>query len=504
MAAVRFLRVLLALIVVFLLLAPSVSALNIGSRSIKARPSKEYSPETAWDLGSYGCGVTIAIFDEGVDDRHPYLNGKVISGFDSTAEAPVQQVLFGNNPQPIQGSHGTPVAGLATSHGGKPFFKKENLPTWPDDALVGVAPCAWMVDVMFNDAVNGETLEQNIVQGFEWAIKNRNNTWGDQDASNDGIDIITMSWSPADGTKGDDAISKAANNAVRAGIVVLGSMGNSGAQTYRDWGAPAAADLSLGIGNIQNARTVTREDDVITASSTRGPRPDDGDDDLYEELKPDVSSPGQGIVGTGSSKLDGREYEYVCFGPGDPAFNAFPCKTSFGGTSAATPMTAGVVALMLSARPDLTPADIKEILHQSAVPHPSQTPSFPLLSAKYNYTYGYGMTDAYAAVKMALEWPGMELGKDTDADGVRDFQDNAPRNPLVAEVRMSVGAKAAGGARDTDGDGVPDERDPYPLDPHNKPTTKGGADSGGFVPGPNVLVASLALALVVFLGRRRT
>ncbi|HLE47889.1 MAG TPA: S8 family serine peptidase [Candidatus Thermoplasmatota archaeon] len=498
---VRILRVVLALAVLVLLVAPSVAALNVGAKSIKARPSKEYSPETAWDLGAYGCGVTIAVFDEGVDDRHPHLNGKVISGFDSTAEAPVQQILFGNNPQPLQGSHGTPVAGLALSHAGKPFFKKENVPTWPDDALVGVAPCAWMVDVMFSDAVNGETLEQNIVQAYEWAIKNRNNTWGDQDPSNDGIDIITMSWSPNDGTKGDDPISKAANDAVRAGIVVLGSMGNSGATTYRAWGAPAAADLTLGIGNLLNGRTVLRDDDKITPSSTRGPRPDDGDDDPYEELKPDVSSPGQGIVGAGASKLDGREYEYVCFGPGEPGQTVLPCKTSFGGTSAATPMTAGVVALMLSVRPDLTAAEIKEILHQTAQPHPEQTPSFPLLSAKYNYTFGYGMTDAYAAVKMALEWPGMELGKDTDADGVRDFQDKEPRNPLVADLRANKAATAVGGQRDTDGDGVPDSRDPYPLDPRNKPDAKAKADPGG-VPGPNVVVAALALGLVVWFRRR--
>src|SRR5687767_13089139 len=143
-------RVLLALASA-LLLAPAADALDIGARALQARPSAEYSPETAWDLGVYGCGVTIAVFDEGVDDRHPLLDGKVVAGLDTTASGPLQEMLFPNNPQPLQGSHGTPVAGLATSHGGQFFTRAEDAPAWADDALVGVAPCAWMVDVMFSD-----------------------------------------------------------------------------------------------------------------------------------------------------------------------------------------------------------------------------------------------------------------------------------------------------------------------------------------------------------------
>ena len=505
-------RVLLAALAAFLLAVPAAAALDVGARSLQARPSAEYSPQTAWDLGVYGCGVTIAVFDEGVDDRHPLLDGKVVAGVDVTATAPLQAILFPNNPQPLVGSHGTPVAGLATSHGGQFFTRAEDAPQWADDALVGVAPCAWMVDVMFNDVAGASTAE--MVSAFEWAIANQHNDWGDGDASNDGIDLVTMSWSPEDGTDGSDALSKAANKAVEAGIVVLGSMGNSGPD-YQPWGTPAAADLTLGIAALFDERTVTRSDDHIIDYSTPGPRPDDGDDDPYDEMKPDVASPAHNVRGPAASQLDGREYGTVCFGDPSGTVGGAPtdCNTTFGGTSAATPMTAGVVALMLSANGNLTPAEVKEILHQTADPHPDQTPQFPLLNARYNATYGWGMTNAYKAVLMAMQWPGMELGRDRDSDGVRDFLDARPFDPSNTTLRSDAAVVQstqtgsgngngtggpAGAGIDSDGDLVPDALDGAPFDPRSTVAPEaaaGGKDSPGLAPLVALgLLAGLAVA----------
>jgi hypothetical protein len=86
-------------------------------------------------------------------------------------------------------------------------------------------------------------------------------------------------------------------------------------------------------------------------------------------LKPDVSAPGQGSVST-----------YVSSGSG--------YGSSFGGTSSATPHTAGCVALMLSINPEMLPADISKVIELTSVEkgEPGKDPR-----------YGAGRIDALAA-----------------------------------------------------------------------------------------------------------
>ncbi len=86
-------------------------------------------------------------------------------------------------------------------------------------------------------------------------------------------------------------------------------------------------------------------------------------------LKPDVSAPGQGSIST-----------YVSSGTG--------YGSSFGGTSSATPHTAGCVALMLSINPEMLPADISKVIELTSVEKgaPGKDPR-----------YGTGRIDALAA-----------------------------------------------------------------------------------------------------------
>ena len=114
--------------------------------------------------------------------------------------------------------------------------------------------------------------------------------------------------------------------------------------------------------------------------SSRGPVPNDGSG----RIKPDIAAPGVDVV----SSLPGGTY-----GPLD-------------GTSMAGPHVAGVVALMWSANPALI-GDIdrtEQILKQTAQPYAGTiSPSECFAGgSRPNDAYGYGIVDAYAAVKMAL------------------------------------------------------------------------------------------------------
>ncbi|KAL9602177.1 MAG: hypothetical protein Q9219_002041 [cf. Caloplaca sp. 3 TL-2023] len=78
------------------------------------------------------------------------------------------------------------------------------------------------------------------------------------------------------------------------------------------------------------------------------------------------------------------------------------CYANHGGTSAAAPLGAGIFALALDVRPELTWRDLQHILVHTAVPineHEDWDKTF--IGRKFSHTYGYGKLDAYAIVEMA-------------------------------------------------------------------------------------------------------
>ncbi len=87
--------------------------------------------------------------------------------------------------------------------------------------------------------------------------------------------------------------------------------------------------------------------------------------------------------------------------------------TGFGGTSAATPIVAGVAALVRSANPDLTWRDVKLILAGSARKNDPTNRHWVLGALEYgsgtqrysfNHEYGFGVVDAGAAITLAQNW----------------------------------------------------------------------------------------------------
>jgi len=115
-------------------------------------------------------------------------------------------------------------------------------------------------------------------------------------------------------------------------------------------------------------------------------------------IMPDICAPGQTIISSRNSHMPTYSGGYpVHYTYTDPATRKIYRWTSSAGTSQASPHMAGVAALWLSANPNLTHMEVKNIAHESA--------ATPVLNAD---GWGAGMVDAYAGVKLALSLGSVE------------------------------------------------------------------------------------------------
>jgi subtilisin family serine protease len=352
--------------------ASVVPLMDISTQAVKANPSDEYSPRTARELGMTGEGVTIAVIDTGVDNEHPTFEGAFAAGVDFTApiNTPLNPADGSFDPDDRSG-HGTGVASIALGRGDS------------EGNYRGVAPEAGLIDIKVI-GINSMTLNQNsLLDALQWCADNINTQWGDTGYS--GVDIVTMSL----GTGNDGgAVAQAMDRIVDIGIVVVQGAGNSGGPY--DTAGTTWADRSLVVGVVDDQDTVDRSDDEIWPSSTYGPRTDDDDGNPYDELRPDLVAPGVSITFASSSRTSRIQ-----------GANGW---SSGSGTSYATPLVAGTAALMLQAKSSMEPTansnPVAKILHRTA--EQRGEPYDPLLSSTYNTKYGFGILDAYEAVKATL------------------------------------------------------------------------------------------------------
>jgi serine protease AprX len=279
--------------------------------------------------------LTIAIIDTGIDGGHAdFAGGKIIAWKD----------CVNNRPQPYDDQgHGTHVASIAA---GAVNSRGER----------GVAPGASLVGVKVLGA-DGQGTNADIVEGIEWCIQNRQRY---------GIDVINMSLSGNDSSDGTDAMSRAANRAVAAGIVVCVAAGNAGPGSYTI-SSPSAAEDVITVGNMVD---LGKGGFALWASSSHGPTADD-------RVKPDLCGPGYQILAAEANSGNGY--------------------TRMTGTSMASPYVAGVAALMLQANSKLSPVQVKAIMQGTAV-HFGRPGK--------NNEYGTGRLDAYAAIAGAAGKPG--------------------------------------------------------------------------------------------------
>jgi len=117
---------------------------------------------------------------------------------------------------------------------------------------------------------------------------------------------------------------------------------------------------------------------------------------LDERLKPNVSAPGVNVESALSSFRDGS-YSVTSTAELDGTTYDFG---KLSGTSMSSPATAGVVALMLEANPNLTPGDVRTILEWTAR-EDNDTGSLPV---EGDLVWGHGKVTASQAVMTSLGW----------------------------------------------------------------------------------------------------
>jgi serine protease AprX len=300
-------------------------------------------------LGFDGAGVGVAIIDSGNTVWHDDLTYhgsnpavRVVNG-----QRLVKFVDFVNGrviPYDDNG-HGSHVAGIIAGNGWDTLGSR-----------AGIAPAANLVSLKVLDAQGGGFIS-NVTGALDWVAANKTQY---------NIRVVNLSVGAAvTESYMTDPLTLAAKRVVDAGVVVVTAAGNlgknrtTGAIQFGGITSPGNAPWVLTVGADSHNGTVTRTDDTMADYSSRGPTWMDFN------AKPDVVAPGTGIVSLAvpGSLLYMTHPANLLSGS---LFSLTKPYISLTGTSMASPMVAGTVALMMQANPNLTPNLAKAIIEYTA------------------------------------------------------------------------------------------------------------------------------------------
>jgi serine protease AprX len=345
---------------------PTEQHMNRAAVTVGARAAQQQ-----W--GYDGAGVGVAVIDSGITNYHDDLNykgtsykvrvvaGQRVTGFVDFVNS--NPVAYDDN------GHGTHVAGIIAGNGYDSYGTR-----------AGIAPAAHLVSLKVLDKY-GRGVISDVIAAFDWAVANR---------VSHNIRVINLSvGARITESYETDPLTLAAKRAVDAGIVVVTAAGNlgknaNGKPLYGSITAPGNAPWVLTVGAYSTEGTPMRYDDVIASYSSRGPTAVDF------EAKPDLVAPGTGIVSITdpASEFYRTKGAYLLKGSRPTANKPY---LSLSGTSMASPVVAGTVALMMQANPKLTPNLVKAILQYTAQKY-----------SRYDaLTQGAGFLNAHGAVELA-------------------------------------------------------------------------------------------------------
>jgi hypothetical protein len=306
-----------------------------------------------------GEGTTIAIIDTGTDMDHDEFSGpgKLVAPRDTTANDA--------DPRPSgrDENHGTACAGVACAEG--------------RFGASGVAPQAKLMPIRMMSQLGS----QGEANAFYWAAEN-------------GADVISCSWGPADGRWWDpndplhdtvvplpDSTRLALDYALTRGregkgCVVLFAAGNGNESVDNDGYASYGGVLAVAASNDRSVRSVYSDfgDAVFCAFPSN-------DFEFPEEDRPVPLTPGI----------------WTTDRMGRTGYSDDDYTNSFGGTSSACPGAAGVAALVLSCNPSLTRDEVKDVLRRSCEQIDPEDGEYD--EQGHSHLYGYGRLNAESAAR---------------------------------------------------------------------------------------------------------
>ena len=347
-----------------------------------------------WALGYKGTGVGVAVIDSGISNEADLNGTKGNRLLYSVGLVPSQP-----NDSNDHYGHGTHVAGLIGGNGNKSTgnqFKR---------TFLGVAPDANILNFRVLD-VNGAGTDSTVIAAIEEAIALK---------STYNIRVINLSLGrPIYESYEQDPLCQAVEQAWKAGIVVVVAAGNDGrdlnlnAEGYGTIEAPGNDPYVITVGATRTMGTPAVSDDLMASYSSKGPS------FIDQIAKPDIVAPGNLVTSLQSGGSTLRKSNPTFYTP--KAFyqadnNLTDASSDYmplSGTSMATAVTSGAVALLVNAVPQLTPDQVKALLMRDAnktvLPQTSTVVANGISYTDHNdvFTVGAGYLDVYASVRDAL------------------------------------------------------------------------------------------------------
>jgi serine protease AprX len=339
----------------------------------------------AWAQGLDGTGIGIAVIDSGIAVNDDLNANNVVYSQDFT----------GLGSAADQYGHGTHVSGIVAGSGADSSLSNDFY------TFHGIASNANLINLRVLDQ-NGSGTDSEVIAAIQTAI---------QLQSTYNIRVINLSLGrPVWESYTLDPLCQAVEQAWQAGITVVVASGNygrnnnAGTNGYGTITAPANDPYVITVGAMNTEGTADRTDDVIASYSSKGPSLID------QVVKPDLVAPGNLIVSlynpaeTLNQEYPGNEIPYSLF-QSNGSNAASGTYFILSGTSMATPMVTGAVALMQQQDATLTPDQIKARLMKTAFKNlvqsatvTDQTTNQTFSEQADIFTVGAGYLDIQAAL----------------------------------------------------------------------------------------------------------